>query len=71
MPGTVNVQCNLNNGLRLNLGLRIWSTYSPALHEMEVLLRPGLNVVDRDLFRAWAEQHSDADVVTGRHIYEV
>ena len=70
LPSTVAVFCSLNNGLRLNLGVRIYSTYSPALHDMEVLLRPGLNTIDRDWWCAWTEQHADSDLLAKRIVHE-
>jgi hypothetical protein len=76
MPNqTVQVMCRIQNGLRLTLGAPWFGGWPLALIDREPLvLQPGLNTLnaaDAALWRAWAQDHADADVVTGRHVYEV
>ena len=63
----MNVQCNLNNGLRLTLGNPWFSSHSLDLVDREpLLLSPGLNVLDSEdtaFFRAWAQAHLDSPLL--------
>jgi hypothetical protein len=73
MPATVNVQCNLNNGLLPTLGAPWFGGHSLDLIDQDpVLLRPGPNVIDGRFWRAWLSDHAaDADVLIKRYIYEI
>jgi hypothetical protein len=73
MPDTATVQimCGLNNGLRLSLGVARWGGHPLHLHDREVLLNPGENVIDAAFWNAWLADHQDSPLVESRFVYEI
>ena len=72
MTNTVQIMCRIQNGLKLTMGAPWFNNHPPELVDRApYLLQPGLNTVPADIWRAWAQDHADSDLISNRFVYEV